>query len=76
VNRLHVTFVGDLKYGRTVHSLVRLLGLYEGIIFNYVSPRELKLPPVIFKEMERKGFKQKELTSLSDLEEVITHIDV
>ncbi len=40
---LTVTLVGDLKYGRTVHSLVHLLGLY-GARLNFVSPRELRLP--------------------------------
>ena len=42
VNKLNVSVVGDLKYGRTVHSLVRLLSNYK-ITFNFVSIEELKL---------------------------------
>jgi aspartate carbamoyltransferase len=76
VNRLHVTFVGDLKYGRTVHSLVRLLGLYEGVVFHYVSPVELKLPRNIYNEMETKGFEQREHTTVAKLEEIIPNVDV
>jgi len=41
---LTVTMVGDLKYGRTVHSLSRLLSRFSGITIHYVSPDELKMP--------------------------------
>ena len=42
VNNLVVSIVGDLKYGRTVHSLVKLLSIYN-ITFNFVSIKELEL---------------------------------
>lgn len=41
----HIVLSGDLKYGRTVHSLVRLLCLYRGMKISLVSPRSLEMPP-------------------------------
>ncbi len=41
---LRIALVGDLKYGRAVHSLCKILSLYEDIKINLVSPNELKLP--------------------------------
>ena len=40
----HIAMVGDLKYGRTVHSLIKLLALYKGVKFSLVSPRGLEMP--------------------------------
>lgn len=50
VNGLTITFYGDLKYSRTVHSLVRLLALYN-VRINYISPLELKIPSNLKEEM-------------------------
>lgn len=44
VEGAHVAFVGDLLYGRTVHSLCALLSLYQGVRFTFVSPKELAIP--------------------------------
>lgn len=41
---LHITLVGDLKYGRTVHSLIQALSLYKNITFSFISPESLVLP--------------------------------
>jgi len=41
---LHITFVGDLKYGRTVHSLAKILRLYEGVQLTFVAPEVIQLP--------------------------------
>jgi aspartate carbamoyltransferase len=69
VDGLTVTMLGDLKYGRTVHSLARLLSLYK-VRINYVAPEILSMPPEIIAELNRKGVEQKEYTSLnSALEE-------
>jgi aspartate carbamoyltransferase catalytic subunit len=54
VDGLTVTMVGDLKYGRTVHSLARLLTLYK-VRLNYVSPEILRMPDYIIEEIETKG---------------------
>jgi aspartate carbamoyltransferase catalytic subunit len=56
---LTVTMLGDLKYGRTVHSLSRLLSLYNAR-FHYVSPEILRMPPEIIAELEAKGLRQSE----------------
>jgi len=69
---LTVTMLGDLKYGRTVHSLGRLLSLYD-VKVNYVSPDILRIPEEIFKEVEEQGISQAEFTSL---EPVISETDV
>jgi aspartate carbamoyltransferase len=73
VNGLTVTLVGDLKYGRTVHSLARLLSLFE-VRLNYVSPDLLRMPPQVLSEVARAGrILQVELDSL---ESVIAETDV
>jgi len=60
---LTVTMLGDLKYGRTVHSLSRLLSLYNARL-HYVSPGILRMPPEIIAELEAKGIRQTEHTTL------------
>ncbi len=55
MNGLEITMVGDLKNGRTVHSLVRLLSLYSNVKVNYVSPPSLRMPREIVEEMTKKG---------------------
>lgn len=69
---LTVTMVGDLKYGRTVHSLSRLLTMY-GAKLNYVSPESLRMPPTLVYELATKGLQQYETT---DLESVLPETDV
>lgn len=63
VDGLTVTMLGDLKYGRTVHSLARLLSLYK-VRLNYVSPDILRMPAEIIAELDDKGIPQSEHTSL------------
>jgi aspartate carbamoyltransferase len=63
VDGLTVTMLGDLKYGRTVHSLARLLALFR-ISINYVSPEILRMPPEIITELKQQGVPQAEYDSL------------
>jgi aspartate carbamoyltransferase catalytic subunit len=70
---LTVTMLGDLKYGRTVHSLARLLALY-GALVNYVAPEILCMPPEIIQELSRSGMQQREHTELVD--EALDEADV
>jgi aspartate carbamoyltransferase len=63
---LTVTMLGDLKYGRTVHSLARLLSLYD-VEINYVSPDILKIPGEIINEVEEKGILQTENNTLEPI---------
>jgi len=72
IDGLTVTMLGDLKYGRTVHSLARLLSLYA-VSLNYVSPDILRMPPELIDEIRRKGVPQEEH---ADLESVLPHTDV
>ncbi len=60
---LTVTLLGDLKHGRTVHSLARLLSRYK-VKLNYVAPDILRMPPELIEELKAKGIEQIEFTSL------------
>jgi len=60
---LTVTLLGDLKHGRTVHSLARLLSLYK-VKLNYVAPDILRMPVELIEELKNKGVKQSEYTNL------------
>lgn len=71
-DNLTVTMLGDLKYGRTVHSLSRLLSLFN-VTLRYVSPEILRLPQEIIDEINQKGIIQTEHTSLN---EVLPETDV
>jgi aspartate carbamoyltransferase catalytic subunit len=65
--------LGDLKYGRTVHSLARLLTQFKGIKLNYVSPEALRMPREVIEEVEAKGYPQSEHTTL---DKVLPETDV
>jgi len=52
---MHIAMVGDLKHGRTVHSLSQLIQLYAGIRFTMISPSELRMPEEIVEELRRNG---------------------
>ena len=62
---LTVTMLGDLKYGRTVHSLARLLSLYK-IKLNYVSPDILRMPQEVMDEVAARGIPQAVYDRLED----------
>jgi aspartate carbamoyltransferase catalytic subunit len=72
VDGMTVTMLGDLKYGRTVHSLARLLSLYK-VRINYVSPEILRMPKEVMDEVGAKGIPQAEYSSLT---EVLPETDV
>lgn len=72
IDGLHVAMVGDLKYGRTVHSLARLLRLYDTQL-SFVSPEILRLPQEIKQELEEAGRPFRETDKLDD---VIAEADV
>jgi aspartate carbamoyltransferase catalytic subunit len=69
---LKIAIVGDLKYGRTVHSLAYALSLYHADM-TLISPRQLQIPEVIKKDMKKKGAVVRETTSIED---VISDVDV
>ena len=73
IDRLRIALVGDLKYGRAVHSLCKLLMLYDDIHFTLISPPELQLPGDYAEEMRQRGHK----VVISDqLESSIGHADI
>jgi len=72
VDGLTVTMLGDLKYGRTVHSLAKLLSLFN-VTLNYVSPEILRMPAELIKQLETKGVPQREQR---DLDSVLAESDV
>ncbi|OZJ02541.1 Protein pyrABCN [Bifiguratus adelaidae] len=72
VNGLTITLVGDLKNGRTVHSLVKILAYYH-VTLNYVSPPSLRMPDDVKAEVRRAGVEQNEY---DNLDQVIGNTDV
>jgi aspartate carbamoyltransferase len=72
IDGLTVTMLGDLKYGRTVHSLARLLALYD-VNINYVSPAILRMPSELLDELNRRGVRQAEP---DDWESTLAETDV
>jgi aspartate carbamoyltransferase len=69
---LHVALVGDLRYGRTVHSLARLLSLYD-VEMTFVSPEILRMPLDVMNEVKESG---RAVHETYDVHEVIGEIDV
>ena len=71
---LTVGFCGDLKYGRTVHSLISALSRYTGIRLVLISPEELKIPSYITKEVIEKS--TMECVETTDLEAALPELDI
>ena len=63
---------GDLKFGRTVHSLINALSRYDGIRFIFISPKELRVPDYITEMLTQKNIPYEEVIKL---EEVIPQLD-
>ena len=73
IDGLRITLVGDLKFGRAVHSLSKILCLYEGVTINLISPKELKLPNSYIDLLTKAGIK---ITQSENLEDGITEVDI
>ena len=72
-NNLTVGFCGDLKFGRTVHSLIAALIRYENVNFVLISPKELVLPQYIKDILTAKGIG---FTETADLQEAMPELDI
>ncbi|MBQ1620608.1 MAG: aspartate carbamoyltransferase [Oscillospiraceae bacterium] len=73
-NNLTIGFCGDLKFGRTVHSLISAMSRYEGIKFVLISPEELKVPSYVKSEaIKKKGIPYVQTEELMD---VIGDLDI
>lgn len=67
LSNLTIGLCGDLKFGRTVHSLIKSLARYEGIRFVLISPEELRVPDYVIHEiLTPKGIPYEEVTSLEE----------
>lgn len=73
LNNFTIGLCGDLKFGRTVHSLINALSRYDNIKFVFVSPDELKIPDYIIDMLKDKNI---EFTETTSLEEVIGTLDL
>ncbi|MBR6759577.1 MAG: aspartate carbamoyltransferase [Alistipes sp.] len=74
LNNLTIGFCGDLKFGRTVHSLIKALSRYEGINVVLIAPEELRLPSYIRREVcDKNNIPTREVTTM---EEVLPELDI
>lgn len=70
---LTIGLCGDLKFGRTVHSLIDAMSRYAGVKFVLISPEELKVPSYVKQGMKDKGIPY---TQTTDLESVMPELDI
>lgn len=70
---LRIAMIGDLKYGRTVHSLTKLLSLYDKLQVTLVSPQELRMPEPLVEQLREAGHR---VTVTDRLEESIRNVDI
>lgn len=73
IDRLRIAMVGDLRFGRTVHSLCKLLCLFEKVQVTLVSPTELRMPVEIVAQMREAGL---EVVESDVMEEGISSVDI
>ena len=73
VDNLRIALIGDLRFGRAVHSLCKLLTLYDNVHFTLISPPELSLGEEYIKEMRAGGH---EVVESTDLHDGISHADI
>ncbi len=73
LNHFTIGLCGDLKFGRTVHSLIHALERYDNISFVFISPEELKIPDYIIEMLKEKNIPYKEVIRL---EEVMPELDI
>ncbi|MCM1159738.1 MAG: aspartate carbamoyltransferase [Roseburia sp.] len=67
LNNFTIGLCGDLKFGRTVHSLIHALVRYDNIQFIFISPDELKIPDYVTEMLQEKGISYKEVIRLEDV---------
>lgn len=73
LSNLTIGLCGDLKFGRTVHSLIKALSRYENNKFILISPEELKVPEYIIRLLKEKNI---EFTEVEKMEDAIENLDV
>jgi aspartate carbamoyltransferase catalytic subunit len=73
IDGLRIALIGDLKHGRTVHSLCKLLTLYSDVTVTLISPQELKMPGEIVEKMRMAGVT---VVESEVMEDGIGHVDI
>lgn len=73
IDGLRIALIGDLRHGRTVHSLCKLLTLFTGLDVHLIAPVELQMPGDIVEAMRSAGH---EVTETEELEQHISHVDI
>lgn len=73
IDNLKIALIGDLKFGRTVHSLTHALGLFKNIKIYLISPPELKMPQEVLHDLNKTNVEYKEVISI---EEIINDVNV
>ncbi|TRN23284.1 aspartate carbamoyltransferase [Vibrio furnissii] len=73
LDNLNVAFVGDLKYGRTVHSLTQALAKFNNIRFFFIAPEVLAMPDYLCQELEEAGIA---FSTHASIEEVVPELDI
>jgi aspartate carbamoyltransferase catalytic subunit len=70
---INVAFVGDLKYGRTVHSLTQALAKFDNVRFFFIAPEALAMPDYICEELEEAGI---QYSLHTDIDSVVPELDI
>lgn len=73
IDNLKIALIGDLKYGRTVHSLSNALGLFDNVKIYLVSPAELKMPQEILHDLNKTNIEYEEV---DNIESIIDDVNV
>jgi len=73
LDNLNVAFVGDLKYGRTVHSLTQALAKFNNVRFFFIAPEVLEMPDYIYQELEEQGIT---FSLHNSIEDVVDKLDI
>jgi aspartate carbamoyltransferase catalytic subunit len=73
LNNMTIGLCGDLKFGRTVHSLIEAMSRYPGVRFIFISPNELRIPDYVIDMLDEKGIPYEEYIRLDD---VIGRLDI
>ena len=73
IDNLKIALIGDLKFGRTVHSLANALGLYENVELYFVAPNELKMPQEVLHDLDEMNMSY---TEVSKIEDIIDKVNV
>lgn len=73
IDNLRIALIGDLKFGRTVHSLSQALGLFDNVKIYLVSPPELRMPQEVLIDLNKTNVEYEEVTNIED---IIDDVDV